>query len=63
MGVVESLRPALSRPCFLLPGAGCSARSYAEVMAEPTLAGTRLIAVTLPGQAGAPAPKASAPSR
>jgi hypothetical protein len=36
---------------------GGSARSYTEVMAELTLAGTRLIAVTLPGQAGAAVPK------
>src|SRR5438046_550185 len=35
----------------------CSARSYAEVMAESALAGTRLIAVTMPGHAGAPAPQ------
>lgn len=39
---------------LLLPGGMCSARSYAEVMAEPLLAGTRLIAVTMPGHAGAP---------
>ena len=36
---------------LLLPGGMCSARSYAEVMAEPALAGTRLVA------AGVPAPK------
>src|SRR3954452_7016048 len=35
----------------------CSARSYAEVMAESALAGTRLIAATMPGHAGAPAPQ------
>src|SRR5947199_405601 len=40
---------------LLLPGGMCSAGSYAEVMDEPALAQTRLIAVTLPGQAGAPA--------
>lgn len=39
----------------------CSARSYAEVMAEPSLARTQLIAVTLPGQAGAVAPKDFSP--
>jgi pimeloyl-ACP methyl ester carboxylesterase len=43
------------RTVLLLPGGACSAGSYAEVMAEPALAGTRLVAVTLPGQAGAPA--------
>jgi pimeloyl-ACP methyl ester carboxylesterase len=41
---------------LLLPGGMCSAGSYAEVMAEPALAGTRLVAATLPGQAGAPPP-------
>jgi pimeloyl-ACP methyl ester carboxylesterase len=35
----------------------CSAGSYAEVMAEPVLAGTRLVAATLPGHAGAPPPE------
>jgi surfactin synthase thioesterase subunit len=39
----------------------CSARSYAEVMAEPTLAGVRLVAVTMPGQAGAPPPEDFSP--
>src|SRR5256885_8529767 len=34
----------------------CSAGSYAEVMAEPGLAGVRLVAATLPGHAGAPPP-------
>ena len=41
---------------LLLPGGMCSARSYAEVMAESGLAGTRLVAVTMPGHAGAPPP-------
>jgi pimeloyl-ACP methyl ester carboxylesterase len=41
---------------LLLPGGMCSAGSYAELMAEPSLAGLRLVAVTLPGQAGAPPP-------
>jgi pimeloyl-ACP methyl ester carboxylesterase len=39
---------------LLLPGGMCGAGSYAEVMAEPVLAGTRLVAATLPGHAGAP---------
>jgi pimeloyl-ACP methyl ester carboxylesterase len=42
---------------LLLPGGMCSARSYAEVMAEHALAGARLIAVTMPGHAGAAAPQ------
>ncbi|MBT2511464.1 alpha/beta hydrolase [Streptomyces sp. ISL-98] len=41
---------------LLLPGGMCSAGSYAEVMAQPTLAGMRLVAATLPGHAGAPPP-------
>lgn len=41
---------------LLLPGGMCSAGSYAEVMAQPGLAGLRLMAATLPGQAGAPPP-------
>src|SRR5580765_2783475 len=41
---------------LLLPGGMCSAGPYAEVMAEPALAGTRLVAATLPGHAGAPPP-------
>jgi len=43
------------RTVLLLPGGMCSAGSYAEVMAQPALAQTRLVAATLPGQAGAPA--------
>src|SRR5258707_15521256 len=42
---------------LLLPGGMCSAGSYAEVMAEPALAGLRLVAATLPGNAGAPPPE------
>ena len=41
---------------LLLPGGMCSARSYAELMAEPALVQTRLVAATLPGHAGAPPP-------
>src|SRR4051812_29094342 len=41
---------------LMLPGGMCSAGSYAEVMAEPALKGMRLVAATLPGHAGAPAP-------
>jgi pimeloyl-ACP methyl ester carboxylesterase len=41
---------------LLLPGGMCSAGSYAELMAEPALSRTRLVAATLPGHAGAPAP-------
>src|SRR3954470_12357444 len=44
------------RTVLLLPGGMCSAGSYAELMAQPALAQTRLVAATLPGQAGAPSP-------
>ncbi len=40
----------------LLPGAANAARSYSEVMAQPVLAETRLVAATLPGNVGTPPP-------
>src|SRR3954469_7120318 len=55
--IVESGPTGAGRTVLLLPGGACSARSYAEVMAESALAGTRLVAVTLPGHAGAPPPQ------
>ena len=42
---------------LLLPGGWCTAISYEELMAEPGLAGIRLVAVTLPGNGGTPAPE------
>ena len=42
------------RTILLLPGGMCSARSWLEVAQQPSLAGLRLVAVTMPGQAGAP---------
>jgi len=59
--IVDSGPADAEHTVLLLPGGMCSARSYAEVMAEPVLAGSRLIAVTLPGQAGAAAPKDFSP--
>lgn len=44
------------RTVLLLPGGMCSARSWLEVMQQPALARLRLVAATLPGQAGAPPP-------
>jgi len=41
---------------LLLPGGMCGAGSYAELMAQPAVAGIRLVAATLPGHAGAPPP-------
>jgi pimeloyl-ACP methyl ester carboxylesterase len=59
--IVESGPADAERTVLLLPGGMCSARSYAEVMAEPALARIRLIAVTMPGQAGAPSPEDFSP--
>lgn len=39
---------------LFLPGGMCSARSFKEVMAQPTLATTRTVAITLPGHSGSP---------
>lgn len=41
---------------LLLPGGWCTAVFYSELMAEPSLAGVRLVAVTLPGNGGTPPP-------
>ena len=46
------------RTVLLLPGGMCSARSYLEVTQQPSLAGLRLVAATMPGHAGAPSPDA-----
>jgi pimeloyl-ACP methyl ester carboxylesterase len=42
---------------LLLPGGMCTAVQYEELMAEPALAGVRMIAVTVPGMGGTPAPE------
>src|SRR3954447_2150913 len=52
----EAGPPDAEHTILLLPGGMCSAGSYAEVMAEPALANTRLVAATLPGHAGASPP-------
>jgi len=54
---VESGPAGAERTVLLLPGGMCSARSYREVMAEPSLAGHRLIAATLPGHCGTAPPE------
>jgi pimeloyl-ACP methyl ester carboxylesterase len=41
---------------LLLPGGMCSARSYLELMQQPSLSELRLVAATMPGHAGAPSP-------
>jgi len=55
--LVQSGPPDAPRTVLLLPGGMCSARSYAEVMAEPALADFRLVAATMPGHAGTPPPE------
>jgi pimeloyl-ACP methyl ester carboxylesterase len=50
----ESGPPEAECTVLLLPGGMCAAGSYAEVMAEPVLEAVRLVAATLPGNAGAP---------
>jgi len=52
----EAGPPNAKHTALLLPGGSCGAGSYAEVMAEPALAEMRLVAATLPGNAGAPPP-------
>ena len=54
--VVQSGSADAQRTVLLLPGAWCTATFYTELMAEPALAGIRLIAITLPGNGGTPAP-------
>jgi pimeloyl-ACP methyl ester carboxylesterase len=60
MDVAWELREAgpadAEQTVLLLPGGMCGAGSYGEVMAEPALAGMRLVAAALPGNAGAPPP-------
>src|SRR6478752_6547175 len=41
---------------LLLPGGWCTAVFVQELMAEPALAGIHLVAITLPGNGGTPAP-------
>jgi pimeloyl-ACP methyl ester carboxylesterase len=53
----ESGPTSADRTVLLIPGGLNAARSYAELMAQPALSGVRLVAVTLPGHAGAPPPE------
>jgi pimeloyl-ACP methyl ester carboxylesterase len=50
----ESGPPEAEHTALLLPGGMCGASSFAEIMAESILSDTRLVAATLPGNAGAP---------
>ncbi len=54
--LVRSGPDAADHGVLLLPGGANGARSYGEVMAQPVLAGTRLVAATLPGHVGTPPP-------
>jgi pimeloyl-ACP methyl ester carboxylesterase len=58
--IVESGPADADRTVLLIPGGLNAARSYAVLMAQPALSGVRLVAVTLPGHAGAPPPRTSA---
>lgn len=49
--------PDAAHTVLLLPGGLCTAAFYAELMAEPALAGIRLLAVTLPGNGGTAPPQ------
>ena len=53
----ESGPARADRTVLLLPGGLNTARSYTELMAQPALAGVRLVAVTLPGHGGTPPPE------
>lgn len=51
---LESGPPDAAHTALLLPGGSCAARSYELVMTDPALRDVRLVATTLPGNAGAP---------
>ena len=55
--IVESGPKSADHTVLLIPGGLNTSRSYAELMAQPALAGVRLIAVTLPGNGGTPPPE------
>jgi pimeloyl-ACP methyl ester carboxylesterase len=55
--ICESGPARAERTVLLLPGGLNTARSYAELMAQPRLAGVHLVAVTLPGHGGTPPPE------
>lgn len=54
--LVESGPADAAHTVLLLPGGMCTAAFYQDLMDEPTLAGVRLIAATLPGFGGTPPP-------
>ncbi|MGO4105324.1 alpha/beta fold hydrolase [Leifsonia sp. YAF41] len=54
--LLESGPAEAGHSVLLLPGGMCTAVFYQELMAEPKLVGVRLVAATLPGHGGSPAP-------
>jgi pimeloyl-ACP methyl ester carboxylesterase len=56
----ESGPARADRTVLLLPGGLNTARSYAELMAQPVLADVRLVAATLPRHGGTPPSKLAA---
>lgn len=55
--ICESGPARADRTVLSLPGGLNTARSYAELMAQPVLADVHLVAVTLPGHGGTPPPE------
>jgi pimeloyl-ACP methyl ester carboxylesterase len=55
--LLESGPPEAAHTVLCLPGGMCTAAQYEELMAEPKLADVHLVAVTLPGHGGTPAPE------
>jgi pimeloyl-ACP methyl ester carboxylesterase len=55
--IVQSGPADAEHTALLLPGGWCTAVFYEELMAEPALAGVRLVAVTLPGNGGTEPPE------
>jgi pimeloyl-ACP methyl ester carboxylesterase len=55
--MLESGPADADRTVLLLPGGLGTARSYADLMAQPSLSEIHLVAVTLPGHGGAPPPE------
>lgn len=55
--IVESGPIDAAHTVLLLPGGMCTAAFYQDLMAEPSLAGVRLVAATVPGFGGTPPPE------
>lgn len=55
--IVESGPADAAHTVLLLPGGMCTAAFYQDVMDQPSLAGVRLVAATLPGFGGTQPPE------